>query len=345
MMNKLRLLSIIVVSLFGIQTLQAQNGGFVGSASRIGFGPKAMGMGNAMTATTSQGAYAHYNPALASLNQGYTQFMLGASSMEFDRVHQTVGVNFELPPKAGFSLNLIRSGVNNIDGRTVSGYPTGDFNSSEYQLLGAFGIRMSEKFNAGIGFKLNYSDLHDEIDPATSIGIDIGMLYHISNSLKFGFAIQDMFAEYSFNSSELYGLAQARNVVNKFPTRFKWGLSHQTEKLTVSIDYEIQAYTSEIKTTDALVVNGSPQTFETISEIKTNAKQFRIGSAWNAHERFTLRAGYSLPDLSETASWGLSSGFSVLLPFDKFSPSIDYAFVVEPNQIANIHVFSLSLHL
>ncbi len=345
MMKTLRLISILILLLFGLQALQAQNGGFAGAANRIGFGPKAMGMGNAMTATTSQGSFAHYNPALASLNQGYTQFILGASSLQFDRVHQTVGVNFQLPPKAGFTLNLIRSGVNNIDGRTVSGYPTGDFNTSEYQLLGAFGIRMSEKFKAGIGFKLNYADLHDDIDASTSVGIDLGFLYHVSNQLHFGFAIQDMFAEYSFNSSELYGLAQARNVVNKFPTRFKWGLAFQEEKFTISADYEIQAYTSEVKTVEAFISNGSPQVFETISEIKTNAKQFRLGGAWNAHERFTLRAGYNLPDFSQVSSWGLSSGFSILLPFDKFSPSIDYAFVMEPNQVSNIHVFALSLHL
>ncbi len=345
MMNTLRLSSILVVLLFGLQTLQAQNGGFAGASNRIGFGPKAMGMGNAMTATTSQGAYAHYNPALAALNQDYTQLLVGISSLQFDRVHQTIGMNFQLPPKAGFSFNLIRSGVNNIDGRTVSGYPTGDFSTSEYQLLGAFGIRMTEKLNAGIGFKLNYADLHDDLDASTSVGIDIGLLYHFSNELKLGFAIQDMFAEYSFNSSELYGLAQARNVINKFPTRFKWGLAYQKENFTISADYEIQALTSEVRTIDAFISNGSPQLIETITEVTTNAKQFRLGGVWNAHERFSLRAGYNLPDLSQVSSWGLSSGFSILLPFDKFSPSIDYAFVMEPNQVANIHVFALSLHL
>jgi len=345
MRSMLRILSIVIITILGLHTAQAQNGGFAGSANRIGFGPKAMGMGNAMTATTSQGSFAHYNPALSALKQDFTQVQLGVSSLRFDRVHQTVGASFQLPPSAGLSVDLIRSGVNNIDGRTASGYSTGEFETSEYQLLAAFGMRMSDKLKAGIGFKLNYAKLHDDLKSSTSLGIDIGLLYHISEFVNFGFTIQDMLSEYSFNSSELYGLDQARNVVNKFPTRIKWGLAYQTDVFTLSGDFEIQVFNSEINTEETFLNNGIPQTFESVAEISTNTQQFRIGGAWNAHERFTLRAGYNLPDISQSSSWGLSTGFSLNLPFDKFSPSIDYAFVVEPNRVATIHVFALSLHL
>lgn len=345
MRNMLRLLCIIIISILSLQTVQAQNGGFAGSANRIGFGSKAMGMGNAMTATTSQGSFAHYNPSLAALKQDYTQVQLAVSSLQFNRVHQTLGASFQLPPNAGFSVDLIRSGVNNIDGRTASGYSTGEFETSEYQLLAAFGMRMSEKLNAGIGFKLNYAKLHDDLKSSTSLGIDIGLLYHISEFVNVGFAIQDMLSEYSFNSSEMYGLDQARNVVNKFPTRIKWGLAYQSDVFTLSGDYEIQVLNSEIKIEESFLENGIPQFFESVAEISTNTQQLRLGGSWNAHERFILRAGYSIPDISQISSWGLSSGFSLNLPFDKFSPSIDYAFVVEPNRIANIHVFALSLHL
>src|SRR5690554_6489480 len=174
MRSMLRILSIVIITILGLHTAQAQNGGFAGSANRIGFGPKAMGMGNAMTATTSQGSFAHYNPALSALKQDFTQVQLGVSSLRFDRVHQTVGASFQLPPSAGLSVDLIRSGVNNIDGRTASGYSTGEFETSEYQLLAAFGMRMSDKLKAGIGFKLNYAKLHDDLKSSTSLGIDIG---------------------------------------------------------------------------------------------------------------------------------------------------------------------------
>ena len=82
-----------------------------------------------------------------------------------------------------------------------------------------------------------------------------------------------------------------------------------------------------------------------ITELNTNVQQLRLGGSWKAHERFTLRGGYNLPDLTNMVSWGASSGFSLYLPFDKFSPSIGYAFVIEPNRVSNMHVFSLSLKL
>ena len=323
----------------------AQPGGFAGAPQRIGYGPVALGMGNAMTAVTSQGSYAQYNPAHSALFQSYIPLQFSVSSLSYDRIHQTLGASFQLPPSAGVSISLLRTGINGIDGRTVSGYPDGNFDVSEYQLHTAFGIRMSSKFNAGFGFKINYANYHKDLEPETSVGIDFGLLYKISSHLNFGFAIQDLFAEYRWNSADLYGIQESRNVVNKFPTRFKWGLAYQNTSFTVSGEYEIQALTSEIEENETFISNGRPNLITSVTEIKTNAQQIRLGGAWNAHERITLRGGYSLPDLSDISSWGASSGFSLYLPFDKFAPSIGYAFVLEPNRVSNMHVFSLSLNL
>lgn len=322
-----------------------QPGGFAGAAQRIGYGTEALGMGNAMTAVTSQGSYAHYNPAHASLYLDYTPLKLSISSLSYDRIHQSFGTAVQLPPSAGIVFNLLRSGVKDIDGRTVSGYPDGNFDASEYQLFSAFGIRMSEKFNAGIGFKLNYASYHDDLDAETSIGIDLGILYKITPEINFGFSVQDLFAEYRWNSAELYDQNESRNVINKFPTRFKWGLAYQNETYTFSAEYEVQALSSEVSNEELFISNGRPTLISSITDLNTNAQQIRIGSAWNAHERITLRAGYSLPDITESNSWGASTGFSLYLPFDKFSPSVGYAFVLEPYQISNMHVFSLSLKL
>lgn len=342
-MKKLILALLFIIS-FALPAY-AQTGGFAGSSQKVGFSPVTMGMSNSVAAVTTNGTYSIYNPALAAIKKDYLQADLSVASLSYDRVFQTAGVEFSLPPSAGLSVNLIRTGVNNIDGRSLSGYPTENFDASEYQLHTAFAIRMSEKLNTGIGFKINYANYHPELDASMGVGIDLGLLYHINSNLNFGFTIQDLFAEHRWDSSTLYGQQQSRKVINQYPTRFKWALAYQKENYTISGEYEIQALTSESEQEELFISNGRPSIITSITELKTNAKQFRLGGTWNAHERFALRGGYNIPDLSNTDSWGASSGFSIYLPFDKFAPAINYAFVIEPNQISNMHIFSLTLKL
>lgn len=342
-----RLLVITLFTLlFSLEGI-AQNGGFAGASMRLGFGPRAMSMGNAYTAVTSEGIYSYYNPALTAVETSDSrQFDLVASSLQFDRVFQSIGTKFDLPPKAGLAIALIRTGVKDIDERSLSGYPLGTFDLSEYQLLTSFGINLSSKLNAGISFKLGYADYHPELSPETSVGIDLGALYHFNDHLNLGIAIQDIFGSYSWNSSELYGLDQSRNVINNFPTRYKLGLAWQQEEFTISGEFEIQSYTSEVTNTELFVTdNNSIEVFESISEINTSSSLLKLGAAWNAHERFTLRGGYRITDMTSSGSNSFSTGFSVHLPFDTLSPSIDYAFITEPYQVANMHVFALRLHL
>lgn len=139
-------LSILLLS-FSVDAL-AQNGGFAGAAFQSGFGPRGMAMSNAMGASTSEGVYPYYNPALAAVFQENNQIDLSVSSMDFDRVYQNAGVHVQLPPNAGIAFGLIRAGVKDIDARSLSGYPNGTFDISEYQLNTAFGIRFSPNFTA-----------------------------------------------------------------------------------------------------------------------------------------------------------------------------------------------------
>lgn len=329
-----------------VELLFAQNGGFAGASTRVGFGPRALSMANAYTATTSEGIYPYYNPALTPEASGFKQLDVSVSSLEFDRVYQTIGANFELPPSAGISFGLIRTGVKNIDERSLSGYPIGSFDLAEYQLFSSFGIQFSSKFNAGISFKLNYANYHDELPSVTGVGVDLGILYKINSYLNFGFTIQDMFANYTWNSADLYSTVQSRNVVNNFPTRFKWALAYQKETFTISTEFEIQSYLSEVVKKEVFIQGtSSPFILESFEEISTSSGIFRIGGTWKAHERFSFRGGYKVTDTTTLESRSFSTGFSISLPFDTFSPSIDYAFVIEPYNVANMHIFALRLHL
>jgi len=239
----------------------------------------------------------------------------------------------------------MRTGVNDIDGRTQSGYPTELFDISEYQLASNFGIRFSERMNGGIGIKFSLANYHAELPNATSVGIDLGLLY-TGESLNIGFSVKDLFASYTWDSSDLYGLDQSRKQVNSFPTRIIFGAAWQHEDFTISSDFEIQAYTSETRGDSELFIDrGIPTIFRESYDINTSSTQLRFGGSWKAHERVTLRGGWQLPEIARSDSWGMSTGFSIHLPFDVFSPSIDYAFVLEPHRISTMHIFSLRLNL
>src|SRR5690606_13778337 len=147
--------------------------------NRVGFSARGMAMSNAMSAVTSEGHFAYYNPAQTALFSENRQTDFTAGVLSFDRVFQTAGVQLQLPPSAGLSFNIMRTGVKNIDGRTQSGYPTGLFDVSDYQFRSSFGIRMSDKMNAGIGINFNIANYHEHLDNAVSTGFDIGVLYHI----------------------------------------------------------------------------------------------------------------------------------------------------------------------
>lgn len=325
--------------------LVAQNGGFAGASTRIGYSARGMAMSNAMSAVTSEGSFAYYNPAQAAILLDTRQTDLTVGALKFDRVFQTSGVHLQLPPTAGLSFSILRTGVKDIDGRTQSGYPADLFDISEYQFASNFGIRLSDKFNAGIGLKFGLANYHDELENAISVGVDFGALYQAGNHLNIAFSVKDLFANYSWNAEDLYNLDQSRNVVNNFPTRLIFGLAYQADQFTIAGDFELQAYTSETQTREIFISEGNPTTIVNSELINTSSTQLRLGASWKAHERFTLRAGYQLPEMTQVQSWTISSGFSIHLPFDVFSPSVDYAFVMEPYRISNMHVFSLRLNL
>ena len=336
-------LCVMMLSVPGI--LHAQDGGFAGGALHTGFSARGLAMGNAMSAVTSQGIYSFYNPALAASEAQQKQTDLSIASMEFDRYLQTAGVHFQLPPSAGMSFMVIHTGIKDIDGRSVSGYPTGQFDAADLQLRGDFGIRLSENFYGGIGLKFSMADYHPELEKATSFGIDVGVLLKTGSDFNIALSIKDLFAGYNWNSQSLYGLDQAQNTLDEFPTRLTIGTAYESSKWTVSADYEYLISKTEVTSQQIILIEGIPTTQKITENVTSTLSQIRLGTSVDLHERFTFRGGWGLPSLENSDSWNLSTGFSIHLPFDHLKPSIDYAFVKEPYRLSNMHVFTLRLNL
>lgn len=317
-------LTIAIATFFlcAYSTAFPQTGGSAGAFSRIGFGPRGMAMANALTAATSQGIYSYYNPALAAESSRGNQVDFSTAAMSFERSFNTLNGTFRLPPTAGITLSLINANVGDIDGRSPDGYNTGTFQTHEYQIASAMGIQITTQLSAGVGLKYYIADYHNDLANASTLGLDLGALYKFSKNLKLGLTVRDLLASYSWDSSTLYGDESSART-DHFPTQLQIGGSYSgLPDLTLSME-------------------GGRIYYE--NEYSTNV---RFGAAYNLHKRIVIRAGWQIDALSSVKRTNHgSAGFSVHLPFDLFSPSIDYAFIQEANNISYMHSFGLRLNI
>lgn len=349
-MQKLKSISLFFITVFllsgGISNLSAQEstGGFAGSFSRMGFSPRGMAMGNAMTAVISEGSYSYYNPAFAAIKSDLIQVDAGTAAPQFDRRLNMVHSHFQLPPSAGFSISLLHSRVGNIDGRDQNGYHTETLSTNEFQVAGSFGIRFSDMFWGGVGLKYNLARYHPEIPTSSGLGVDLGILLRPLPKLTVGLSVHDLLASYRFDTSELYGTDSSAKQ-QLFPIRILAGLSYEiNDQWIFSLDFENRRQAFEL-----LPGAGDEPAFETRditrNESTSTGNFVRAGSSYQLHERFTLRGGVQINDWGEENDFQPGAGFSIHLPYDALSPSIDYAFVREPSGLSTMHVFAIRLNL
>lgn len=301
----------------------AQPSGFAGSFTRLGFGPRGMAAGNTIIATAEEGVYGYYNPALAAYAKSGSQVDISTSLMSFDRSLNSLSGTFRLPPSAGLQIALLNAKVTNIDGRSADGYFTGELATHEYQLMTFFGIRIHEKVAAGIGVKLNMADYHTDISNAKGAGFDIGIIYKASEKLSLGATVRDLLASYTWSSGELYGEESLGESTENFPVQVNIGGSYKIQpEILIALNY------------GWLILNDE------------KFRQLKVGGSWKVHERISLRGGWQIDDIDNIAVANRpSAGFSVHLPFDLLQPSVDYAFLPEPNKISSMHIFGLRFQL
>lgn len=339
------LLLTLVLLAGSVELTLAQSGGTGGAFTRMGFGPRGMAAGNALSAVPQQGIYAHYNPALAAF--GKRQADTGTALMAFGRTLNMVNVGLRLPPSAGLNLGLLHAGVSGIDGRTSSGYHTEMLSVNEFQFFSAFGIRLSGRAALGLSVKLNMARLHAQMDMSRSVGFDLGLLYRLAPRWHVALVVQDVLSSYQWNSSGLYGEQRGRTRTDTFPLRIKTASSLVLpgDRLLVSAEWEVQRQSGEVvrrERPEGVYPPGSVRLYDSDT---MNRYLLRTGLVWLAHERLTMRAGWEITDLAYISdTHKLSAGLSVHLPLDALSPSVDYTFVREPLGLASLHMVAIRLH-
>jgi hypothetical protein len=328
---------LLVISISESLSAQENSGGYVGSFTRMGFSPRGIASANAMVSNLSDGSYGVYNPALAALSSDTTQIDVATTVLPFDRQLNMVHSHFQLPPSAGLSISLLHARVGGIDGRDLNGFHTGTLSTNEFQVIGQFAIRFSERFWGGVGIKYNHARLHEEVNGVSSVGVDAGLLLRLTSKLNIGLAVRDLLASYRFNTSDLYGTESAAVADQYFPVRTTGGITYQfTDRLNISVDLERRFYRFEESDP-----SGQTQRIE-----ESSAATFhRIGARYLIHERVTLRGGAEIFKNADGRRVRPAAGFSLHLPLDRFSPSIDYAYAREPSLQSTMHTFSIRLNL
>jgi hypothetical protein len=328
---------ISVISLFLIAQVNPAQPKFTeindmpGAFSRMGFGARGMGLGNALSAVTDGNLVSYYNPALAPFQEG-NSFQTSYSILSLDRalnflnftkrfeLGKVVNTDGTTSPRsvAGISIGLINSGVSKIDARDEEGNKTGDLSTSENQFFIAVSNKFSNRLSLGITFKFYYYKLYEGLN-SSGVGFDIGALYLLSPDLSLSFMVSDINSKYQWDSSVLYG---QDGIITKdnFPLLKKIGVAYQLKdpKLIISVEFEN-------------------------SNAGTNI--LRGGIEYNIYPNLFVRTGLDQVNISNFDYPAKPSfGFSYFYLLNSIKFGIDYAFVIEPYSASDEHIIGINVN-
>jgi len=303
-----------------------------GAFSRLGFGARGIGMGNAMSSIITGDLVSYYNPAIApfqdnnSVQAGYSFLSLDRSlnfvsftrRFDFYSSRDTSTANRKPRTTAGLSFGIINSGVGSIDGRDGSGFPTGELSTSENQFFAGVGVRVSEKLSFGLSVKFYYYKLYEDIN-SSGVGLDIGALYRINENFNVSFVIADINSAYKWDTSPVYELDGIISE-DKFPNLRKIGVSYYNKELGIlgAIEFEN-------------------------SDAKTNI--LRAGVEYNIYDKFYIRGGVDQFNLNNS-DWLIkpAAGFSFYKSLSSFIVGINYAYQLEQYSSSDRHIVSVNFN-
>lgn len=307
---------LLLLAMLAPVAASSQIGGQPGAFSRLGFGARGIGMGNAMTAVRSGDVVSYYNPALLPWMQTrHGTAAIGLLSL--DRRLNFLGASFPLPPSAGISVGLVNAGVSGIDGRDSDGEPTGDLSTSENEAFLGFGIRFKPGFSLGVNLKLLYYNLYEDIS-STTFGFDIGAAYPVTPDVTIAATVRDLNSKYTWDTSDLYG-QNGQASTDRFPLLYTGAASY-------ALPDSMGVFAAEIEASNAssLIV--------------------RAGAEVNLVPELTVRAGIDRIDLKDKGN-GVKPTFGLTArkSLGSWTPAITYAFVIEPFAPTGMHVIALAI--
>ena len=213
----------------GLLFSQEEGGGQPGAFLRMGVGVRAMGMGGTFTAVANDVSTAYWNPAgLATLS--LTEILGTYSLLSMDRSHNYVSFAVPLGSAGTIGASWINMSVNDIEGRDLFGRTTETFSNAENAFMLSYGYAVSEQLS--IGGTVKYLNHSLERYNSTGFGFDAGILVKLSEFLRIGASVQDIYSQVMWNTGS--------SLSEKFPLTARVGAAVTPLNLpvTVGIDYE-----------------------------------------------------------------------------------------------------------
>lgn len=310
-LNKLYIVTAFSALLTGIAI--GQSGGAPGAFTRMGFGARGMGMGNAMVAVRNGELNGFYNPAV-SLSQQTRIVSASFGFLSLDRSHNALSYTQPIDSNAAVSFGILNAGVTEIDGRDVDGFHTDNYSTSENMFSLSFALKV-RKITFGLTAKIFYYKLFEDISSST-LGIDFGALYPVSDRVTVAAAYRDINSKYNWETTDLYGQLGG-STTEDFPARKIAGISY------------------------AFPLNAGVISLE--FEKRNNASLVRAGGEYSPVTAITFRAGIDGWNLDNVRQAHPSFGLTVRPDIEMWKPSLTYAYIVEPYRLFTIHVVSLTV--
>jgi len=305
-------LIIIITSL----SFAADYAGYSGTFLRMGTSARSLAMGSGFTAEIDQGFSAYHNPAsVAFLNK--RQLAFSHHALNLDRRLMMSSISTGIPPTAGLGVAWVSSGVDNIQGRSTSGYKTQILSTSEDAIFISFAQRITPWLALGINVKiLNHQLPMNESELAgKGTGFDIGFMVLPEEKLRFAFMIQDLNTNYHWNTGQVFE-GEGRVYKESFPTMYRLGTTFTFQRIYFVGDIGVVANQDDIL-----------------------GMTMRFGGEYHISENYFIRGGFG----NSRFSLGAGLNFTFLNLNDAF---FDYAVVIEPHSASQgmIHVFTYAFN-
>jgi hypothetical protein len=312
--------------------LAAQDGK-AGAFTRLGFGARAQGMGNAATAVITGTLSPLYNPAVTTFQEGhvlYGSYGFLALDRRQNQVCYTQTIRIRdkeakvyrdepgVQSISGVSIGWTNTGDGHIQGYDSDGMQTEELGVFENQFYANFSTRFSDRVAAGFTAKYYYTGLYRDVT-TTAFGVDLGLLIRASDAVTVALVAQELLTKYKWDTGSLYGAERGNVTEDPFARIIRAGVAWQ-----FTPDHAFAAG-------DIEMIDGS--TFLA-----------RLGVEVPIAPTIALRAGVERLDLSgQDIAARPTAGFTIAQPVAQLRPMIHYAFILEPVAPTSTHVLSFAL--
>ncbi|MBI1802990.1 MAG: PorV/PorQ family protein [Ignavibacteriae bacterium] len=272
--------------LFSIQLSHAQPGQAGFTFLKLGVGGRALGMGEAYSALSTDPSATYYNPAGLSFSQSSQILLMHKEWLQDITTEYIAAQSFLGGLAVGVSVNA--TNINDIELRQQPGPPQGTFNAHNAAFGLSFSYKVDSSFSIGVTGKYLYEKIL--VDESSGIGVDLGVLYTTPWDVRLGASLSNMG---SVNELDVES--------SKLPTLFRIGA----------------AYIHSLEAIDGTMTFAS----DLVSSSNEGKSHINVGGELNYHQAFAIRVGYQTSYEARNVTTGLGFRYGLFALDYAFIPS------------------------